>query len=378
MLSSGAVIAMAIAGGRAPLAQRAGGAAARTEADLVRDIETLAAELSAAGEFSGAVLLSRRGTVLFRSAYGMADRGRERTNTADTSFALGSVSKMFTAVLVAQLIEQSNVNTDATIGSLLGTFPDGQAKSEVTVQHLLTMSSGIPDVFRLPDFWTAIGQARALADFFPVFGTRPLEFVPGQRWAYSNSNFLILGAIVEQQLGESFLAAAETRVFRRAGMAYTTYQEPTSPRAARGYTRTRPADQPAAQPDAGGWFPAWSDDGGDGPLVHVPMGGGYSTVDDLARFADALTGHRLVGRDVTERMMTGYVPTAYGGRHGLGLETRVINNVRVAGHQGGAPGVSTQVDFYPDLGYVFVVLGNTDARGAQELAARSRAAIAER
>jgi len=74
-------------------------------------------------------------------------------------------------------------------------------------------------------------------------------------------------------------------------------------------------------------------------------------------------------------MMRGDVPADYGGRDGYGLETRVLNGVRLFGHQGGAPGVSNQVDFYPDLGYVFVVLGNSDASGAQEIAGRARAVI---
>ena len=74
--------------------------------------------------------------------------------------------------------------------------------------------------------------------------------------------------------------------------------------------------------------------------------------------------------------MTGYVTAEYGGRHGYGLETRVVNGVRILGHQGGAPGVSNQVDFYRDLGYVLVVLGNSDAGGTQEIAKGVRAAIA--
>src|SRR6185503_19126433 len=106
-----------------------------------------------------------------------------RANTIETPFALASVSKMFTAVLVAQLVEQNKVRLDSSIGSLLPDFPTGEAKSQVTVHQLLTMSSGIPDVFRLPAFWTTLARARALSDFWPVFATAPLEFTPGARWA---------------------------------------------------------------------------------------------------------------------------------------------------------------------------------------------------
>ena len=139
----------------------------------------------------------------------------------------------------------------------------------------------------------------------------------------------------------------------------------------------RPGSQPDSQPEPEPFvYPAWEGDADDVGGVHVPMGGGYSTVDDLARFADALMQAGLLSQETTERVMTGYVPAEYGGRHGYGLETRVLNGVRILGHQGGAPGVSNQVDFYPDLGYVFVVLGNNDAGGAQEIANGVRAVIA--
>jgi hypothetical protein len=78
---------------------------------------------------------------------------------------------------------------------------------------------------------------------------------------------------------------------------------------------------------------------------------------------------------MTERVMNGYVPADYGGRDGYGFETRVVNRIRILGHQGGAPGVSNQVDFYPDLGYVLVVLGNSDGTGTQEIAKRVRAVV---
>jgi D-alanyl-D-alanine carboxypeptidase len=90
------------------------------------------------------------------------------------------------------------------------------------------------------------------------------------------------------------------------------------------------------------------------------MGGGYSTADDLARFADALVGNRILNPEMTARVLTGYIEADYGGRDGLGFETRLVNGLKIAGHRGSLAGSSNQVEFYPDLGYVLVVLGNTD------------------
>ena len=91
------------------------------------------------------------------------------------------------------------------------------------------------------------------------------------------------------------------------------------------------------------------------------IGGGYSTADDLARFADALVGNRILNRDLTAQVLTGYIDADYGGRDGYGFETRVVNGVKIAGHRGTLAGSSNQVEFYPNIGYVLVVLGNTDS-----------------
>jgi D-alanyl-D-alanine carboxypeptidase len=345
------------------------------DAGLAREVEQLAERLTRADQFSGVVLLKHHGRPIVERAYGLADRDASGANTPDTTFALGSVSKMFTAVLVAQLVEQNRVRLDATIGSLLPDFPDGPAKSQVTVHQLLTMSSGIPDVFRLPPFWTVLASARTLTDFWPVFATAPLEFTPGTKWAYSNSNFLVLGAIVEHGFGEAFTTAAERRVFQPAGLAHTNYRAAPSSRPARGYTHLRPGAPLDSKPDNERWYSAWEEDAGSADPVAAPMGGGYSTAGDLVRFADALTGARLLNRPTTERVTAGYVAADYGGREGYGFETRVVNRVRILGHQGASPGVSNQVDVYPDLGYVLVVLGNSDANGTQEIAKRVRAVI---
>jgi hypothetical protein len=105
------------------------------------------------------------------------------------------------------------------------------------------------------------------------------------------------------------------------------------------------------------------------------MGGGYSTVDDLGRFAEALMDNRILKRETTALMLTGSIEADYGGRDGLGFETRMINGVRSAGHRGSLAGSSTQVEFYPDLGYVLIVLGNSDSSGTQDIASLVRARL---
>lgn len=348
-----------------------------TDADLVAEVERLAQQLVQADAFSGVVLLTRDGKPLLRRAFGLADRKAQRVNTMDTPFELASVGKMFTAVAVAKLAEQGKLSLDATIGSLLSDYPTGQSGSHVTVHHLLTMSSGIPDLFRSPRYWAGRAGIRTLSDYWPFFATAALEFPPGTQWAYSNSNFLILGSVVERVTGVPFAAAVEQLVFRPSGMTRTSYRSGAMAERARGYTHMPPGSAPGAVPDPDRWHPATQEpEPQSDSATGSPAGGGVSTADDLARFAEALLRGQLLSEEMTTKVMTGYLPTEYDGRHGYGLETRIWNGVRIVGHGGGFTGVSNQVDFYPDLGYVLVVLGNSDASGTEAIANRVRTLIA--
>jgi CubicO group peptidase (beta-lactamase class C family) len=343
------------------------------EAALVAQVRDLADRLARADAFSGVVFLTRGGRPLLREAFGLANRETGRRNTADTRFELASVSKMFTAVAVLQQVEAGTLTLDATIGSQLPDFPAESPASQVTIHQLLTMSSGIPDLFGVPRYWAERGSIRTLSDYWRFFAKAPLEFVPGTAWSYSNSNFLLLGAVVERLTGLRFPDAVSQRVFAPAGMTGTGYRAGPGALPARGYTHSRPGSAPGATPDPDRWYPSGEE--GD-TSAGSPAGGGVSTAEDLTRFARALMEGRLLGRELTRRAMTGYVATEYGGKDGYGLETRSWNGVRIMGHGGGFSGVSNQVDFYPDLGYVLVVLGNSDASGAQAIASRVRGILA--
>ena len=339
------------------------------DAALAAEIESFTAKLAGRDEFSGVVLLQRHGQPLVRRGHGLADRSAGRPNTPETPFMLSSVSKMFTAVVIAKLVERKQLSFDSTLGSLLSEYPSPAARDQVTVRHLLTMSSGIPDLFHVPAFWAEIPTIKAPADFWKYFAREPLQFRPGTRWAYSNSNFLLLGAIIERRTGRAFTSVIDEEIVRPLGLANTRYTVDAIRRPALGYTRPAPGTSPA---DSARWVPAWDDPKpGDDFLPGSPMGGGYSTVDDLATFANALVTNRLLSQPMTARVLTGEIEADYGGRDGYGFETRVVNGVKTAGHRGSLAGSSNQVEFYPDLGYVLVVLGNTDS-GTDGIAAHVR------
>ncbi len=326
-----AAVALALAGCSGPRSTDTD-----TNTGLAESIDAFAGKLTADDEFAGAILLTRRGKPIVRRAYGLADRAAGRPNTPETPFVLSSVSKMFTAVVIAKLVERKQLSFESTLGSVLPEYPSAAARDRVTVAHLLMMSSGITDLFRVPAFWAEISTIKTSTDFWKYFAAAPLEFQPGSQWAYSNSNFLILGAIIERLTGRPFTAIVDEEIFRPLALANTRYEVDPARLPALGYTLTPP---PGSRPDSGRWFPAWTEPKpGDDFIAGSPMGGGYSTVDDLARFAEAVMTNRLLSEQTMARVLTGYLEGDYGGRDGYGFETRVINGVRMAGHRGALAG----------------------------------------
>jgi CubicO group peptidase (beta-lactamase class C family) len=291
------------------------------------------------------------------------------------AYELASVSKVFTAVAAAQLVEAGRLRFDAPLAEVLPEYPDSAAARRVTVHHLLTHSSGIMDFFRSPRYWSEAANLRALRDYWPIFAGRPLELEPGTGWAYSNSNFILLGSIVERGSGMPFHRYVEERVFAPAGMRPSIYRAVQDAARPRGYSRTPAGQGPGAPADPDRWHPTAEPAPRDS-ITGSPAGGGAATARDLARFAEALAAGRLVAPHTLERMLAGYVDAEYGGRDGYGFETRRWNGIRIVGHGGTFPGVSNQLDIYPDLGYTVVILSNLGSSGAQALAYRARLRLA--
>jgi D-alanyl-D-alanine carboxypeptidase len=351
--------------------------ATSSDAALTKRLGQLAQRLTAADAFAGVVLVIRDGRPLLRRACGFANRERSVPNTPETAFELASTSKMFTAVAVAQLAERGLLSFSDPVSKLLPDLPARRAAALVTLHHLLTMTSGFPDLFRSPRYWKQREEIRALSDYWQFFATDSLEFEPGTQWSYSNSNFLLLGSIVERVSGMPFAEYVARHIFEPAGMRHTAYRSGSVPERARGYTRVPTGSPPGTPANPDHWYPVVMDttsaqDVGAGG----PAGGGDATVDDLGAFAQALLAHRLLRAETTRQLIAGYVATEYGGLDGYGFETRTWNGVKIVGHGGAFSGVSTQVDIYPELGYVVVVLSNLDASGAQALANHARVLIA--
>lgn len=316
------------------------------EQELLRAVRARVEQYAAADRFSGAVLIAHNGKPLLEQAYGLADREHHVPNTLDTRFRIGSMNKMFTATAVLQLVQAGKVKLDAPLATYLPDYPNKELASKVTIYHLLTHTGGTGDIFG-PEYDTHRLELRSLADYVALYGNRPLAFEPGSKWEYSNYGFILLGRMIERVSGMSHYDYVARHIYAPAGMSSTGSEPEDSVVKNRsiGYTRI----------GGSGWQPNTNTL----PWRGTSAGGGYSTVGDLLRFADALWQHKLLDARHTEMLTTGKVTTPGGGKYAYGFGDNTSNGLRCVGHNGGAPGMNGDLEICDD-GYVVAVLANMD------------------
>ncbi|MET8152408.1 serine hydrolase domain-containing protein [Actinoplanes sp. NPDC049668] len=317
------------------------------EADVwVRGFRAIAAPESEEERFAGAVLVCRGDERILAEAYGMADREQKIPNEVSTRFYSASLTKMFTAVAVAQLTQAGQVDPGAPVGTYLTDYPNSEVATKVTVHHLLTHTGGTGD-FYSPEYEEHRTELRTVADFVRLFGERAPRFEPGAWFDYSNYGFILLGAVIEQVSGRSYHDYVDEHVFAPAGMERSgTLPFATVTDLAVGYAAEdgqvfRNTDLLAYRAS--------------------PAGGAYTTVEDLWRFATALTGHRLLDARHTDLVTTAKLNAGWSGRCvAYGFLDRTVYGVRTLGCIGGFPGASAELTIFPDSGNVVAVLANLD------------------
>lgn len=301
---------------------------------------------AAADRFSGAVLVAKNGKPIFDHAYGFADREKHLANRLDTRFRLGSMNKIFTAVAVLQLAQAGKLALDAPIGTVLRDYPNHDVAAKVRIKDLLMHTGGTGDIFG-PEYDAHRLELRALRDYVNLYGERGLEFEPGTRRAYSNYGFILLGRLIEVASGESYDDYVRDHIFKAAGMTRSG-AEPESvdvPGRAVAYTQRE-----------GGWHSAAAML----PFRGTSAGGGYSTVGDLLRFMNALEDHTLLDAHSLDLLIDGK-PFSYGSGG------RTWEGVRYFGHNGGFPGMNTDMESSLRSGYTIIVLSNFDPPAAQRI-----------
>jgi CubicO group peptidase (beta-lactamase class C family) len=324
------------------------------ESELIAAVRKKVDDEVAADRFSGAVLIAKNGKAVFAQPYGLADRQNKTPNTLKTRFRLGSMNKMFTAVATLQLVQSGKLDLKAPLGKYLTDYPNKDIASKVTIEQLLSHTGGTGDIFG-PEFDKRRLELKTLQDYVSLYGQRAPQFEPGSRWQYSNYGFLLLGVLVEKVSGQSYYDYVRDHIYKPAGMTATASdpEDQTVSDRSVGYTKFR----------GGNWQPNTDTL----PFRGTSAGGGYSTVEDLLRFATALQTNKLLNAQYTELLTTGKVETGRG-KYAFGFQDDMVNGTRCFGHGGGAPGMNGELKICPGPGYVIAILANMDPPAASRIA----------
>ncbi len=323
------------------------------DAELAAEIDAFVTRLVEQDRFWGVVALALDGEPVFQKAYGYACKRYDVPNRIDTRFNLGSMNKMFTATAICQLQEQGKLSFDDFLIEYVPDYPNAEIAKKVKIHHLLSHTSGMGSFWnrQFADNWHRL---RTPSDHLPLFADDPLLFEPGERFAYSNSGFLVLGLVVESVSGQSYFDHVREHVFTPAGMGDTESYEldRPAPNVAMGYVRIEEGEDD--RPEIGGVYR-------NNVLISRvrggPAGGGYSTAGDLVRFAMAIMEGALLDVETTETMLENKIP-GMGRPYAYGFSPRSHSGQPSFGHSGGAPGINAVMKHFPESGYTIVVMAN--------------------
>ncbi len=325
----------------------ASGRRAQASSREAEDVDTLLSNVFKRNEPGAAVIVTRKGEILFRKGYGLADMELKVPIQPDMVFRLGSVTKQFTSTAILMLEEQGKLSVTDPITRFLPDYPTGG--QTITIEHLLTHTSGIKSYTSMPEWLSKWRVDMSLGSLIDMFKNQSTDFKPDERWLYNNSGYILLGAIIEKASGESYENFIEKKIFEPLGMKDSYYDrtEQIIPNRVKGYQRTANGFQNAqyismTQPYAAGSL--------------------ASTVDDLAVWDTAVWGNKLITKEslakaITPHRLANGQSTAYGYGWSLGS----YEGHRTVEHGGGIHGFATYVLSMPDDGVYAAILTNGSA-----------------
>ncbi|MEP6735993.1 MAG: serine hydrolase [Chryseolinea sp.] len=319
--------------------------------DKVEKLEKLIRAYADYGKFNGTVLVAEKGKVIYKKGFGLADMEWNIPNQPDTKHRLGSITKQFTSMLIMQLVEQGKLKLDVPISTYLPDYPKKNG-GVITVHHLLTHSSGTPNMTDFPGFMNNISHnSYSPAKLVELFADSTLRFEPGKKFEYSNSGYILLGYIIEKVTGKSYEQVLQENIFTPLKMNNTGYD----------HHRTLLKNR-AIGYEKNGWLYV----NADFIDMSVPYAAGslYSTVEDLYLWDQALYGNQLLKKENMDLLFTKHISTGWGHYgYGWNIGEMPIGNtperIETVGHGGGINGFNTELTrILSDKSFI-VLLNNT-------------------
>ena len=334
---------------------------AQQPADLESKLSTkIGATWKKSGAPSVSVAVVKEGKMVFARAFGEADMAAHRLADPQTRYAVGSISKQFTAAALLLAEEQGRLSLDDKVAKY---FPDLTRAGEITIRQLLSHTSGYEDYapqdYIIPD-WTKPIAPQAILD---RWARKPLNFDPGTKWQYSNTNYVLAGAIFEKATGASLVPFLREKIFDPLDMPSAGDCLPIKPGDAVAYTRYALGQPRPAGREADGWYFAA------GELCMTPS--------DLARWDMAFLQKKILSARSYEEF-TREVKLSNGNstHYALGLTLGEMSGVPSLQHGGEVSGFISSNSIYPTQGGAVVVLSNEDGISLVGPLAREIAAAA--
>jgi D-alanyl-D-alanine carboxypeptidase len=354
-------------------------ASAHTRASVVSSIDKAFVLACDKQQFSGAMLIAIDHKVIFKKACGIANRSFNIPNNINTKFNLGSVGKLFTAVSIAQLIQQKEFSLTTPLYNILPSWLPDEEEKRMTIGQLLNHTTGLGNF--MDDKRWQLGADSGLYvntnDYKPLIRSNKLLFNPGESQAYSNNGYILLGAIIEKVSHQTYPQYLEQNIFTQSGMKNTgIYRlDETVANRAEGYIQVCAEEKCY-----------WKNNNYEAPFVGSSAGGAYSTVDDLFKFSQALHHQKLLNQEFSDQILSTKIISP---AHGLSVKPMNINNMimhetmsqygfagawnsygfavwdnpSLVGHTGGVAGASAFFATSPDNKYTIIILGNTSGSG---------------
>ncbi len=331
---------------------------------MERELRTLFDQYSKEHHFAGAALIQGSEATIFEGAYGYAHRGFQVPNTIRTMFDTASITKLFTATAVLQLIDQARLKLDARITDVVD-LSGTSIKADVTIAHLLTHTSGIADDAdeELGESYEALFVSkpnysiRNCIDFIPQFAYKEPKFRAGTNVSYNNCAYVLLGLAIERITGRSYRDYVAENIFQACGMNQTSFmaKDTGDCAAAEGYDAVYEEDGSVS----------WKKNIYAFPPIGTSDGGAYTTVGDLDLFMRALVGGKLLSGAMTQAIMKpqvdivreyewGSIVNGYGFHFAYDHAGKLIRMFK----DGSNAGVAAMFAYYPELETTSVILGN--------------------
>jgi len=320
-----------------------------SQRDALAALSARAQALYASDRFSGGLLISRNNRIIFEKMWGMANRETGEPIKPETKFRIGSMNKMFTAVAIFQLVSQGKLSLDDRLGKYLPDYPN-KDMAQATLRQLLDHTAGAGDIFG-PDFDAHRTELKTHTDYISLYGNRAPAHAPGAADGYDNYGFILLAALIERVTGQSYYDYVRDHVFLPSGMKDTgSLPEDAHVRGlAPGYMWQNNR---------------WVSNSDTLPYRGTAAGGGYSTLADLLKFAQALEAGILLPSSLLTQATA---PQNHNRWYGLGFMVYPDDPATSYGHEGGAPGMNADLRIFPGQSTIVVCLSNLDPISADTL-----------